>query len=206
MDYKEWVKKYKKYLLVGLVVMVSILVSLLAFYYQKLTINDADNLEVIKNSSQGQSSEMVTGSTPLLYADVKGAVKKPGIYQIDEEMRVWDVVQLAGGVQEKADTKNVNFAEKVSDQMVIYIPNEGEVVELDQETTSEKMKQSNKVNLNTADETELQTLTGIGQKKAQEIIAYREENGGFKAIDELKNISGIGDKTFEKLKESISVS
>lgn len=206
MDYKEWVKKYKKYLLVGLVVMVSILVSLLAFYYQKLTINDADNLEVIKNSSQGQSSEMVTGSTPLLYADVKGAVKKPGIYQIDEEMRVWDVVQLAGGVQEKADTKNVNFAEKVSDQMVIYIPNEGEVVELDQETTSEKMKQSNKVNLNTADETELQTLTGIGQKKAQEIIAYREENGGFKAIDELKNISGIGEKTFEKIKESISVS
>lgn len=205
MDYKQWVKKYKKYLLCILCVVLLVFVLLLCFFKRQSQVERVDNLYLVENS-QEQSSAKIDNATELLYADVKGAVKQPGIYEIKQDMRVWDVVQLAGGVKEKAETKNVNFAEKVSDQMIIYIPNEGEVVaEISQEVSKEQNQQSNKINLNQANEADLQTLTGIGQKKAQEIIAYREENGEFKEIDELKNISGIGDKTFEKLKESICV-
>lgn len=211
MDYEKWLKKHKKIL--SLVLTIIVLVTTVLFILLKPSIDESDKLYLLEDSIEQSNSQQKNDMTDMsdeLYADVKGAVEKPGIYQIDGGMRVWDVVQLAGGIQEKAETKNINFAEKVSDQMVIYIPFEGEVIaEADfgqsQETTKEKNQQPNKVNLNQANEMELQTLAGIGQKKAQEIIAYREENGGFKDIEELKKISGIGDKTFEKIKELICV-
>ncbi|OJG69072.1 comEA protein [Enterococcus moraviensis] len=135
-------------------------------------------------------------------------MEKPGIYEGHLQMRVWDVVMLAGGVKDDADTKQVNFAERIKDQMVIYVPKVGEEVQHNEKSTDSQISQSDtvdKVNLNQATETELQTLSGVGQKKAQEIIRYREENGGFKSIDDLKNISGFGEKTVEKLKEFITV-
>ena len=142
------------------------------------------------------------------YIDIKGAIKKPGMYEVKQEMRVWDAVLLAGGVAEEADTKQINFAQRLTDQMVIVVPKVGE--EIQQEMTlpvnSDSLSQaikSEQVNINKASEAELMTLSGIGQKKAQEIIRYREENGAFRSVEQLNEIAGIGVKTIEKLKEFI---
>lgn len=143
--------------------------------------------------------------------DVKGAVKFPGVYELTAEKRIIDAIRLAGGYTDEAETRFVNHAQKLHDEMVIYIPEKGEDLEQISlagqvlGSASSNKGESNKVNINTADETELSTLPGIGPTKAQAIISYRDEMGPFQTIDDLKNISGIGDKTFEKLKELIIV-
>lgn len=136
-----------------------------------------------------------------LYVDIKGAVKFPGVYQI-KEGRVIDAIELAGGFSIEADSDQLNLAQKLSDQMVILVPEQGQdvgILSLKDGETLEEVR----VNINSADKEELQTLTGIGPGKAAGILAYREENGSFQSIEELKNVSGIGEKTFEKLKEQI---
>lgn len=153
-----------------------------------------------------ESSEQATNKK--VYVDVKGAVKIPGMYQVKATMRVWDVLALAGGVSEEADTTSVNYSQKIADQMIIYVPKKGEVpvsLPTEQSVASSGAAADEKIDLNTATETELQTLSGIGLKKAQEILHYREEKGGFKSVDELKNVAGIGEKTVERLKEFLTV-
>lgn len=204
MDYRILLQKYWQYL-VGVVVVLLILICSILFYNKSENQMNEEFSMVSTSTSESFESESISQQ---IYLDIKGAVKKPGMYEGMLEMRVWDAVMLAGGVREDADTKQVNFSERIVDQMVIYVPTIGEEV---QELTSSEDSEdglkstTNKINLNKANEAELTTLTGVGQKKAQEIIRYREENGGFKSIEELKNISGFGEKTFEKLKDSISV-
>ncbi|MFD2305843.1 helix-hairpin-helix domain-containing protein [Enterococcus termitis] len=206
MNYQELFKKYNYYLLgAGLMVIVFSIVVFIYLNRSSETIDEALQLESTSPSSLESSS--VFDEPKQLYVDIKGAVKRPGMYEVKENMRVWDAILLADGVEEEADTKQVNFAEQVTDQMVIYVPKKGEEPLVKQELNSEERDEADtKINLNQADENQLQTLPGIGQKKAQEIIRYREDNGGFKSIEDIKNISGFGEKTFEKLKESITVS
>ena len=121
-----------------------------------------------------------------------------------------DLVEKAGGFVAEADLNRVNLAQIVEDQMVIYVPRVGEEQEnipLQAGTGigAGSSQESQKVNINTASESELQTLTGIGPSKAATIIQYRTEKGPFKSIEEIKNIGGIGDKTFEKLKDDIEI-
>lgn len=141
--------------------------------------------------------------------DIKGAVKYPGVYELSSEERIIDVIELAGGYTEDANSKNINHAQKLQDEMVIYVPRmdeEMEEVQFESIVTSpETNPSSNLVNINMANESELSTLPGIGPSKAQAIIAYRQEQGKFQTVDDLKNVTGIGDKTFEKLKEFITV-
>jgi len=143
--------------------------------------------------------------------DIKGAVLHPGVYALQPEQRIIDAVQLAGGYSEDADTRLINHAQKVQDEMVIYIPAKGEQLEegianMQFAAFGDSNKASNnKVNVNKADDKELTTLAGIGPSKAQSIIAYREENGYFQTIEDVKKVTGIGEKTFEKLKDSITV-
>ena len=147
----------------------------------------------------------------IMMADIKGAVKKPGVYEVSNDERIINLIEKAGGLQEDADPSAVNFAMKVSDEMVVYIPKKGEqMVEVgggvsSNQQPSSTMQGAGKVNLNTATTSELETLPGIGPAKSSAILEYRESNGAFKTIDDLKSISGIGDKTFEKLKDLISV-
>ncbi|MDA9470135.1 helix-hairpin-helix domain-containing protein [Enterococcus sp. 5H] len=204
MNYRMLLQRYWQYLVGAVVVLLILICSILFYNKSENEVNEEISM-VSTGSSESFESESISQQ---IYVDIKGAVKKPGMYEGMLEMRVWDAVMLAGGVREDADTKQVNFSERIVDQMVIYVPTIGEEV---QELTSSEDSEdglkstTNKINLNKANEAELTTLTGIGQKKAQEIIRYREENGGFKSIEELKNISGFGEKTFEKLKDSISV-
>ena len=145
--------------------------------------------------------------------DVKGAVTKPGVYTLKASSRVTDAIKAAGGMTENADAKSVNLAASLSDEEVIYVASKDENVSVvgqsDSGAASDKggktSQKDGKINLNTATSEELQTISGIGAKRAEDIIAYRESHGGFQSVDDLKNVSGIGDKTLEKIRESIYV-
>lgn len=135
--------------------------------------------------------------------DVKGAVKKPGVFSLMSSQRVIDAIDAAEGLVENADTKNINFAQLLEDEMYIYIPLEGEEIELKHDGLETSLIKEDKIDINEADEQTLIQLTGIGPGKASEIVKYREENGPFKLIEDITKVSGIGDKTFEKIKEDI---
>lgn len=143
-----------------------------------------------------------TGASSPGYVDIKGAVNKPGLYQVTASMRVADVIQLAQGMQPQADAQQINLAAKVTDQQVIYVPAKGEQAPA---VAPPVVQSTDKVNLNTADVAALQTLSGIGQKKAEKIIDYRQQHGNFKTIDDLKNVSGFGEKTMAKYKDQLTV-
>lgn len=170
-----------------------------------------------KKNSQKEKAEPQTSSSAeseFLTVDVKGAVKNPGIYQLKKTSRINDAIQKAGGLTTDADSKSINLAQKLTDEAVVYVATVGEnAASVSSNTgqsstsgTSEVTSQKgNKVNLNTADLSELQTISGIGQKRAQDILDYREANGKFNSVDDLKNVSGVGAKTLEKLKEYVTV-
>jgi competence protein ComEA len=202
------VKIPKKYLILGLggCVVILLVVGVIWFLNNPNPTNEELSSWELTSSNSQQSVSSSKETNQQVYVDVKGAVKIPGMYQAAATMRVWDVIALAGGVTDEADTKTVNYSQKVTDQMIIYVPKAGEVsVEKIEPATEQSSDSSKKVNLNTATEAELQTVSGIGAKKAQEIVRYREENGPFKTVDDLKNVSGIGEKTVERLKDSLSV-
>ena len=142
--------------------------------------------------------------------DVKGAVKYPGVYELTDTDRVVDAITLAGGYMDGANATLINHAQKLQDEMVIYIPLQGEEPALAIQPfsgggTSSAQADSSKVNINIADETQLTTLPGIGPAKAKAIIAHRDEQGKFQSIEALKDVTGIGDKTFEQLKDLIDI-
>lgn len=159
-----------------------------------------------KSEKHFEMEEEKVASGPL-FVDVKGAVSSPGLYEAKEGDRVLDAIDQAGGLIKTADEKQVNFAQKVHDEMIIYIPEKGEVVEeaLPAMAAPSSTQAAGKININRADLSELQNLPGVGPAKAQAIIDYREEQGPFKKVEDIQNVSGIGEKTFEKLQESITV-
>ena len=140
-----------------------------------------------------------------VYVDVCGAVLSPGVYELPYGSRVYEAILLAGGVTEEADEKAVNQAALLSDGMQLYVPKEGETGAWEAAEAGEGMSADDKVNLNTADVGELTTLPGIGEARARDIIAYRDNHGGFSSIQEIKEVSGIKDAVFEKIKEKIKV-
>ncbi|HFI0126727.1 TPA: helix-hairpin-helix domain-containing protein [Streptococcus suis] len=156
-----------------------------------------------------ENSTEVSEEPSQLVVDVKGAVAKPGLYTLEEGSRVNDAVEAAGGLTSQADPKSINLAQKLSDEAVVYVASKDENISVVASTAaSSAMSQEgneSKVNLNTATEADLQTISGIGAKRAADIIAYREANGGFKLVDELNNVSGIGDKTMESIRPYVTV-
>lgn len=163
------------------------------------------------SSEEVKKKQAKERDTDVITVDVKGAVKKPGVYQLPDKSRVNEAVLLAGGVTEEADRKSVNFAQKLTDEAVIYVASQGEnitVVPKDPAVLANEpgaSSVSDKINLNTATLTDLQTISGIGQKRAQDILDYRDSSGGFKSVEDLVNVSGIGEKTLEKLREEVTV-
>lgn len=157
--------------------------------------------EIIEN-------KQVDSLPTLLIVDVKGAVVRPGVYTLEEGDRLIDAIEAAGGYLAEADTRLVNHALKLTDELLIYIPVAGEeplAESLVVQATGTASDGAAKVNLNTASESELMTLSGIGPAKAAAIIQYREDQGLFQTPEDLMKISGIGQKTFEKLESAITV-
>ncbi|MCL1842523.1 MAG: helix-hairpin-helix domain-containing protein [Defluviitaleaceae bacterium] len=141
-----------------------------------------------------------------------GEVNYPGVYTIREDARVNDVVQMAGGKTEYADTERVNLAEFLRDAMQIIIPAKGEPVEnififsqADGAQASGGMRQGGLININTASSEELQTISGIGPVLAQNIIDFRETNGNFSTVDELIHVPRIGQVTLDRLRTAVTV-
>lgn len=176
-----------------------------------------ENIE-LKSSNENKVSK--------IKIDIKGMIKNPGVYEVDSNSRVNDVINIAGGLKKDANTNYINLSAKVSDEMVIWIYSNKEIKELKLEQNSTKYMiqecncpvvdnttclnneiQSNDglVNINTADESKLSSLEGIGQSKAKAIIEYRTKNGKFKTIEDIKNVSGIGESAYNKIKDYITV-
>ncbi|UJF28264.1 helix-hairpin-helix domain-containing protein [Planococcus sp. 107-1] len=143
----------------------------------------------------------------VIMVDIKGQVANPGVYELQTGARAKDAIQAAGGFLETSETLSINLAMVIQDEMVLYVPEIGEeaavpAIQAHQPAAAEA---GSLVNLNTATAEELMTLNGIGPSKAEAILSYRTENGNFQSIEDLTKVSGIGDKTFEKLKEAITV-
>ena len=140
----------------------------------------------------------------MLAVYVCGAVERPGVYELAAGSRVYEAIAMAGGMTDEAAERGINQAEKLVDgQMVVVLTGE-EAESLAQETET-YAKEDGRVNINTADAGELKTLSGIGDAKAAAIIAYREKNGAFSSIADIKKVEGIGDGVFAKLENFIKV-
>lgn len=194
--------------------------------------NNSDTSKDNSSSKQASLEENKESKVAKYYIDIKGFVKKPGVYEVTADNIVNDCIKLAGGLLKNADTTTINLSKKVSSEMVIYIPKKEEVIKTTTNTTVTKDKEipndavvsdNNKsnssiskdnntqtpnrtlVNINTATIQELTTLSGIGDAKAQDIIDYRTLNGNFKTIEDIKNVSGIGEALYAKIKDYITV-
>lgn len=151
-----------------------------------------------------EKTEESTTLEAVIFVDIKGAVKNPGVYQMKVGDRVKDALDAAGGLTEEADSQKVNLAKRLEDQMVIVVPKVGEEAEaIPAGVTSKEEAKEGKVNINTATVEELKTLKGVGEKKAEAIIEYRKKNGSFKTKEDLMKVRGIGKKLFESFEERI---
>ncbi|UOY89891.1 helix-hairpin-helix domain-containing protein [Bacillus glycinifermentans] len=159
-------------------------------------------------SSSRRAAKKETKENDEIVIDLKGAVKKPGVYEMRAGERVHHLLKKAGGTVKNAEEKQVNLAAVLQDGMVIYIPYEGEEgvqTGAGGGSSATAGGEAETVNINTASTEELQAIPGVGPSKAEAITAYREENGPFQTVEDITNVSGIGEKTFEKIKSSISV-
>lgn len=173
------------------------------------TLVDTKSTESINEKSENNTQNREDNSMTMCQID--GCVNKPGVYSFKKDDRIKDIVELAGGFTQDADTKSVNLAMKLKDEMKINIPSKSETSKEQNNdrqssdiVTIKDNNSSSLVNINTADSNKLQTLPGIGPSKAKRIIEFREKNQ-FKKIEEIKNVDGIGDKTFESLKSLITI-
>ena len=168
------------------------------------------------SSSSASSSSSSSDLSDSLKVDVKGAVKYPGVYDLPLDSRVTDAIAKAGGLIDGADSKSINLAQKLKDEAVIYVAKMGEQAPINPAssalgTASEKEAgrtseaSDKKVPLNRASEEELRTVPGIGAKRAKDILDYRQEHGPFSSVDDLKKVSGIGQKSLEKLREHFTL-
>ncbi len=148
------------------------------------------------------------GLPAIIVVDVKGAVLRPGVYTLEEGDRLIDAITAAGGYAPEADSRMLNHALRLADELLIYVPLEGEEVpqnEVNLSTDGVEDTSGGLVNINTATEVELTSIAGIGPAKAAAIIQYREEHGPYQTVEGLMEVSGIGQKTFDKLKHQIKV-
>ncbi|MCC7665553.1 helix-hairpin-helix domain-containing protein [Liquorilactobacillus satsumensis] len=166
--------------------------------------------------SKAVQSTAATSHSALVSVDVKGAVKNPGVYHAQEGARVNEIITAAGGFAATADQNQVNLALKIKDQQIIYVPFRGEIASKPVTTVTANISEQagsaagtvtegTKIDLNQAKKEDLLKIPGIGDKKAEQILAYRTEHGNFNQLDELKNISGIGDKILVKLKSYLKI-
>ena len=239
-------KKIKKHLKgITISIILILIFSLILIKYSLLKEKEenivVNELEIAKQENEEKESlekeEVTEIPVKNIYVDIKGAVKNPGVYEIREDKKVIDVIDLAGGLTKNADTSLINLAMKVSNEMVIRIYTKEEVKEaikeepiikviqkecncpelkndacLKQEGSTEETKgednneiATSKININTASLEELQRVSGIGESKAKAIIEYRNEFGQFKKIEDIMEVSGIGEALYEKIKDSITI-
>lgn len=187
----------KRLFFISVLVMMTMILHGCVQTQEKILWENAES-ESVKDSVVMFQTELE--SKGMICVDVSGAVAEPGVYLLEEGARVYQAVEQAGGLLEDADRDLINQAAVLKDGEKIRIYTVQEAAE-----QIVLQEQSGMVNLNTADVQQLCTLSGIGESRAQDIIAYREEHGDFKNVEEIMNVSGIKDTTFQKIKDKIVV-
>lgn len=165
----------------------------------------AEELVFTSSSAAETGTEMsqeASSSAPLM-VHVCGAVQSPGVYELCPGDRIFDAVEAAGGFSRDAAGHTLNLAQPVEDGIQIRIPTQSEAAELLQAVSISS--EPGKININTAGEEELTSLSGIGESRARDILAYRKEHGPFRSIEDIKQVPGIKNAVFEKIKDDITV-
>lgn len=194
--------KFKKIWIIACLIL-AIVISFLIKNGQSVDSEMTTIPEELQTLDKVEDNELTLPTEIVLYVDVKGEVNAPGVYLIEEkDKRVDDLIRLAGGFTEDADVTSVNLAQKVHDEMVIFVPKIGQHFNSSFELSSSGTINP-KMRINYATIEEISTLNGIGEVKATAIVKYREENGFFQTVDDLLMVSGIGEKTLEKIKDQI---
>jgi len=191
--------------IVILVIVFIIIFSLGYKYFIKdIIISRGKSIEVIEYNEIIDEPQIVDVDNQIIMVHISGQVYKPGIIELELGKRVVDAVELAGGLKSGADLDRINLAKKLVDEEKIYVPAIGEDNSLDILAISSKGIETERIDINTCSKEELVSLPGIGDVTANKIIDYRTTNK-FKTIEDIKNVSGIGDKKFEAIKELIIV-
>lgn len=227
---KFYLEKYKIYISLFIISLLVIGILLFILFYNEEEVI-AEEI-VIEEKAEEKKEEINT-----FMVDIKGRVEKEGVYELDSNSRVIDVINKAGGLKENANTDYINLSKKIVDEMVIIIYSNDEVNKFKEEEkeiiyieyececpdnindscitendvvntngVKEEFEEENKlISINTSTKEELMTLPGIGESKAESIIKYREENDGFKELEDIMNVSGIGEAAYSKIKEYIKL-
>jgi len=219
----EFLKDKRK---IGIViVLVIVIVSAGILYgfsgFKELKNNNTENIFVENESEEIEepASENYKNNTTAINkkkedekkitVEIKGEVKKPDVYVLEENSIVKDLIEKAGGLTENADISSVNRAKQLQNHELVYISNKNDDTSISEGNNNVKQvvnaQSNNMININFASVDDLKKLNGIGESKANSIIEYREKNGAFKSIEDIKNVDGIGEKMFQKIKDSISV-
>lgn len=224
--------RYRKQILLSISVLVVVLFTIIGFYCtgEKKEKKSAKNM-LIEKKEEIKNKEQKKEELPQeIMVDVKGEVVNSGIYTLKKGSRVIDAINLAGGVTKLGDTSVLNLSKKLEDEMVIIVYSHYEVRNFEKAKEKEEAVRANcvtgsdgvtndacidssfndqednkKISINKATLEELMTLSGVGDAKAKSIIEYRNKNGGFKSIEEIKKVNGIGDSLFDKIKENITI-
>lgn len=209
-----------RYIITSICIVIFLILSYIFYFKNKL-----NKEEVIINDEIEEKEEIIDNS--FIYIDIKGAINKPGVYKIESDSRVIDAINKADGLNEEADTSLLNLSAKLHDEMYIYVYTKEEVLNFVKVVEEQNIKideckktnevcipeeiinkddiKNNKININKASLEELKLLPSIGDAKAQSIIDYRNSVGIFNSIEDIKNVSGIGDNLFDKIKDLITV-
>lgn len=231
-----FIRKYNYFIVIALLVIVIIIVLL------KPT---SKTTKIIKEEREQENQELIQENINIK-VEIKGMVLNPGVYELDSNSRVEDLIEKSGGMLENANTNYINLSKRLFDEMVVIIYSNEEIesykensksnydsitidcicpdtindscIEKDEiiksdniiyEDEKQSIKNDNdinsKVSINEADLNKLMEVSGIGQSKAQSIIEYRDKNGKFNSIEDIKNVSGIGESLFEKIKDYITI-
>ncbi|HHV74031.1 MAG TPA: ComEA family DNA-binding protein [Thermoanaerobacterium sp.] len=199
--------KSQQYGIIVLLIIASLLTGYFIFEKSKAQKNDdivniKSDKNLINNSNTGETIENEKSKEIKVY--VTGLVKSPGVYTMREGDRIDDAIKMAGGALDGADLSDINLAEKVKDEQMIKVPKIGENYASNDKSSSSNAT-NGKININTATKEELDTLPGIGEVTAQRIIDFREQHGNFQRIEDIMNVSRIGPKLFEQIKDKITV-
>lgn len=174
--------------------------------YEYLNESEKENNKVFSENSK-ENKYLQTSSNNTIVVEIKGEVMKPDVYTLSEGSIVKDLIEMAGGLTNEADISNINRAKEINNHDLIIIRNINDVnmeTEIENNEVNEE-SDDGKISINNSDISKLKEIPGVGEVKANSIILYREKNNGFKSIEELKNVDGIGEKTFEKIKDSIKL-
>ena len=215
---KEKLLEYKNHIIILIIIL-----SLISFNIYTLMLVNYDENENTPITLIDNKKKKTT-----IKVDIKGEINAAGVYELENGSRVNDLIEKAGGITKNGDTSIINLSKKLEDEMVVIIYSKDEVQSLKEKKTiteacpkindacpekePEILEEKNinenvdtKISINNATEKELETLNGIGSSKAKAIIKYRNENGDFKSIEDIKKVNGIGDSAFEKIKDQITI-